>query len=301
MASARGILGAWMTIKCPTAVSAFSIMSNSICHTQNKTSWLQRHLVLAAIKLIEPFRARNSTVLFLTKSICVKYGLHLQLSEAAVLQFISKYTSIPVPKIYCAFQWNQKTYIVMSRLTGCPVSQGWSKRSDESKAKILAQLKKHIQEMRALNPPTSGVSGINGSKLYDMRISGGVHGFGPFASVHDFHSFLSHSTKYSAQNPAEVNELLEMYRNSRYSIRFTHGDLSSQNILVSEDGENAIVGIVDWTTSGWYPDYWEYTTALNTNTYNEFRKDEINKALGEYTEAIEMERLRRKFFQGCEY
>jgi aminoglycoside phosphotransferase len=271
-------------------------MWNSLYHTQNKTSWLQLLLALAAIKLIEPFRPRNSAVLFLTKGICVKYGLHQQLSEAAVLQFIGKYTSIPVPKVYCAFQWNEITYIVMSRLHGCPVSQSWSKRSDQSKAKILAQLKELIEEMRALKPPTVGVSGINGSKLYDMRISGGVHGFGPFASVRDFHLFLSHSTKYSADNPTEVNTLLEMYRNSRYSPRFTHGDLSSQNILVSEDGEDVIVGIVDWTTSGWYPEYWEYTTVLDTNTYNEFWKDEISKVLGEYPEAIEMEKLRRKFF-----
>lgn len=268
-------------------------MSDSPHGTKNKSSWLQRQLVLASIKLIGPFRPRNSTVLFLTKDICVKHGLHQPLSEAAVMQFIGKNTSIPVPKVHCSFQSNERTYIVMSRLPGDPIFLNWSKRSDQSKAKILAQLEQYINEMRALNPPTVGIGGINGSKLYDPRIPGGVQGFGPFASVHDFHTFLSHSIDYSPENPAEVNALLEMYRNSSHSPRFTHGDLSSQNILVNGD---EIVGIVDWTTSGWYPDYWEYTMALNTNTYNEFWKDEISKVLDKYSQEIEMERLRRKFF-----
>ncbi|CRG83321.1 hypothetical protein PISL3812_00672 [Talaromyces islandicus] len=229
-------------------------------------------LILAAIKLIWPFRPRKSAVLFLTKGICVKYGLHQPLSEAAAIEFIGKHTSIPVPKIYISFQSNKQTYIVMSRLPGHPISQNWPSRSAKSKARILAQPREHIEEMRALDLPTAGVGGINGSKLHNVRIPGGIQGFGPFASVHEFHTFLSHGTEYSADNPQEVNDLLEMYRNSRYSPRFTHGDLSSQNILVNGDD---LVGIVDWTTSGWYPDYWEYTTALDTNVYNEIWKDEI--------------------------
>lgn len=37
-------------------------------------------------------------------------------------------------------------------------------------------------------------------------------------------------------------------------IVFTHGDLSSLNILARVDD---IVGIIDWETAGWYPSYWE--------------------------------------------
>jgi len=33
---------------------------------------------------------------------------------------------------------------------------------------------------------------------------------------------------------------------------FTHGDLSSLNVLVRGD---QIVGIIDWETAGWYPSY----------------------------------------------
>ncbi|KAF3017292.1 hypothetical protein E8E15_004805 [Penicillium rubens] len=40
-----------------------------------------------------------------------------------------------------------------------------------------------------------------------------------------------------------------------------------------------IVGIIDWETSGWYPSYWEYTTAYQVNPQNSFWVNEIDKFL----------------------
>lgn len=42
-------------------------------------------------------------------------------------------------------------------------------------------------------------------------------------------------------------------------IVFTHDDLKPHNILV-RGGQ--ITGLLDWESAGWYPDYWEFTTAL---------------------------------------
>jgi len=52
---------------------------------------------------------------------------------------------------------------------------------------------------------------------------------------------------------------------------FTHGDLSSLNILTHGD---VVVAVIDWETSGWYPSYWEYTSAWNVNQQNQFWRDE---------------------------
>ena len=40
--------------------------------------------------------------------------------------------------------------------------------------------------------------------------------------------------------------------------KFTHGDLNTFDILVRE---GKVVGLIDWEFSGWYPHYWEYTSA----------------------------------------
>ncbi|KAI9371875.1 kinase-like domain-containing protein [Aspergillus egyptiacus] len=266
-----------------------------------KDTWLRRSLTLLAIKLCKRFRTRLSQVLFLTDRLCVKHGPFQHLSEAHAMQFIGANTSIPVPKVHCAFTRKGKTYIVMSRLSGSPIAHGWSKRSDESKARLLEQLRGYVEEMRALSPPASPsgsrfpVQGLGGSKLYDSRIFNGVRGFGPFESIQEFHSFLTGGIETPPDQLPEVAELFSMYRasSSRYGTCYTHGDLSSANILVRGD---RVVGIVDWDTSGWYPEYWEYTMACNVNTYNEFWREEVDHFLQAYPEALEMERIRQKYF-----
>lgn len=56
----------------------------------------------------------------------------------------------------------------------------------------------------------------------------------------------------------------------------THGDLSSLNILAHGDD---IVGIVDWATAGWYPSYWEYTTACQVNPQSSIWRSETDHFL----------------------
>ncbi|KAG9227958.1 hypothetical protein BJ875DRAFT_390396, partial [Amylocarpus encephaloides] len=36
--------------------------------------------------------------------------------------------------------------------------------------------------------------------------------------------------------------------------------IKHHNILVDEEGH--ITGFLDWESAGWYPEFWEYTTAL---------------------------------------
>jgi len=50
-----------------------------------------------------------------------------------------------------------------------------------------------------------------------------------------------------------------------HRILFTHGDLKPHNILV-KDGH--ITGFLDWESAGWYPDYWDFTTALRFTRKN---------------------------------
>ncbi|KAI1928504.1 hypothetical protein LOZ65_001997 [Ophidiomyces ophidiicola] len=242
-----------------------------------KNSWWRRNLTLAAIALLKRFRPYWSQVLLLTPGICIKYGKFQHLSSAEAMQTIASNTSIPVPKIYCAFERMGITYIVMSRL------------------KAVRSVKEdYIDEMRCLKPPAVGVvEGVNGSMLYDLRVSGDMKGYGPFDSVPSFHSFLTNAVEQSTNQFPEINQLLAMYQTSQFTTCFTHGDLNSANILV--DGDR-IAGIVDWDTCGWYPEYWEYTTAWNVNPYNEFWREEVGKFLVEYPDALRMEEIRRKYF-----
>jgi hypothetical protein len=134
---------------------------------------LRRFLILAAVKLIKRIRPHQGTVLFVSDNLCIKFAPLRHLPEASTIQFISEHTSIPVPKIYCAFAHTGWTYIAMERIKGEVIGRNWGIRSVESKAKLLLQLKKMVEEMRSIPPPQGqGVSNVNGGPMWNSRLPG---------------------------------------------------------------------------------------------------------------------------------
>ena len=214
------------------------------------------------------------------------------------MKWVAGNTSMPVPKVYCSFERKGVVYIVMECIDGEVIARNWHRRSDDSKAALLLQLRSMFNEMRAIPPPREGiVAAADLAELHDYRISPGPShspnkGFGPFSNSKEFHLFLRDGVKSPIDN-VDVQQLITMHEEKEYASCFTHGDLSSFNVLV-RDG--AIVGIIDWEMAGWLPEYWEYTSAWNVNPYNEFWREEVNKFLDSYPKELGMEQLRRRCF-----
>lgn len=115
-----------------------------------------------------------------------------------------------------------------------------------------------VRDMRAIPPlQPQGIANVDGGQLFDCRVPGPSPRFGPFDHIADFHTYLRHGIQYDPGNEPEVNKLIDLHGGC-WPLVFTHGDLTSLNVLVRGD---RIVGIIDWETSGWYPAYWEYTNA----------------------------------------
>lgn len=56
----------------------------------------------------------------------------------------------------------------------------------ESKAKILVQLKRMVEEMRRIPPPQEqGISNVNGGQIWDCRLPGRSMCHGPSKTVHE--------------------------------------------------------------------------------------------------------------------
>jgi aminoglycoside phosphotransferase len=265
---------------------------------------LRKALTLCAVKILQGVRPRSGYVLFLTKSIYVKYGKWIKVSEAASMAFVRNNTSLPVSEVYCAFQHKGRTYIVMRRIKGDMLGRGWLDRTEESKARILGQLKKMIQEIRSLKTPHgSAVANVDGGSLFDERLPDLAvispvptsERFGPFEDIRAFHRWLRRPhEKFDERFPPEVNDLITKQESTDWgTLVFTHGDLSSLNILVRGDD---VVGIVDWETSGWYPYYWEYTTASQVNPRNLFWAEHIDSFLEPFPEELIIDRVRLQYF-----
>ncbi|KXJ84945.1 kinase-like domain-containing protein [Microdochium bolleyi] len=228
--------------------------------------------------------------------ICIKVKPVATLAEANAMRFVARHTSIPIPKVYCAFVHKGNTYLVMSKLGGRMAWSGWQTRTEQSKSMILEQLRRMLVELRSVAPPAgTSVGGVCGGPLYDARLPSKPL-WGPFCTMREFHEALANGadldSEYAAL-PDDVHELFDFYRRSEYQLVLTHGDLSSLNIMV--EGDN-VVGIVDWETAGWLPAYWEYTSAKNVNPTNEFWESEVDKFLDPMPRELKMEKIRRKYF-----
>lgn len=256
-------------------------------------NWIQRCLLLSSINIIGRFRHRNGSVLMLTKDLCVKYGTRLDLVEAQTMIYIGKHTSVPVPKVHLAFTHKRRTYILMERIHGQPIGKAWPQRPNTSKVKLLESLKGIILEMRKLGTESPAISSVTGGSLYDPRMPTATGRFGPFKNTQEFHKYLRNGIEAHSNHNDDVNKLVSMQPQEWNGPTFTHGDLSSLNVLVRGDD---IVGIIDWETAGWFPSYREYTTAHQVNPQNAFWKDEIDNFLEAMPEALVMEQLRQQYF-----
>nr|POE56790.1 hypothetical protein CFP56_33762 [Quercus suber] len=212
------------------------------------------------------------------------------------MEFVGQHTHVPVPKVHMAFEHMNRVYIVMERLRGTSLSRGWHTRSAKSKAEILRQLKMMVEEWRTLSSPEKqGVANVDGGPIFDPRLPKESF-WGPFSSIHKFHQSLRNGVgdEHMVGQPLPgLHELISFHNQPWPALVFTHGDLSSLNILCKDD---EVVGIVDWETAGWFPAYWEYVTAWNVNPRNQFWQQEVENFLSPWPLALEMEGIRRKYF-----
>ena len=258
-------------------------------------TFLRRTVILAMKKSIGRWCRRSSQVTFLPGGLCLKSGRCVRLTEALTMEYIRKHTTIPVPKVFCAFEHHGAVYIAMKRLAGAPLGRGWTQRSEASKAHLLRQLRGYVNQLRSL-PRMSGqdlVAAVDGGPFLDWRLPGSSGPLGPFASVKQFHTYLRSGQELDQRHNEDVKRLFTLHDETRENVCFTHNDLSSLNVLA--DGEQ-ITGIVDWENAAWLPSYWEYTSAWHVNPQNMYWQDEVNNFLDAFERELEMEKLRRQYF-----
>jgi serine/threonine protein kinase len=228
----------------------------------------------------------------ISRKMIVKTGPWLDLMEAATMKFVSENTSVPVPKVYCSFVHKGRTYILMERVKGEMIGNVLDGLEHDGQQKIFAQLKRMIDELRSLIPPSgTGVQSCTGGSLWDLRIAHLLRApvvptrFGPFSTIQEFHVWLregfrfddhKHKERMKGEEGQEIAAMEAMQDGPWPPPVFTHTDLHPSNILVR--GQE-VVAIIDWEFSGWYPHYWEYTSAWCGNLIRTAWQDDLPQFL----------------------
>ncbi|OTA99832.1 hypothetical protein M426DRAFT_35212, partial [Hypoxylon sp. CI-4A] len=231
----------------------------------------------------------------------LKAGYFTHLTEAATMEWVANHTSIPVPKVHCAFIHKDITYIVSERIEGTMLCNVMDSLSEEDLNTILAQLRTMLDELRSIPPPPgTGVQSCIGGSMYDSRILHAHGRFGPFKTINEFHSWIREGTTledYKIRSGDDDPDYLAFKHMLSVQDRpwsapvFTHGDMNPSNVLVRG---TKVVGIIDWEFAGWMPPYWEYTSA--NYVFPQLWRRSIPKFLDPWPEELKMERTRQRWF-----
>ncbi|KAF8531661.1 kinase-like domain-containing protein [Gautieria morchelliformis] len=244
----------------------------------------------------------NGLVYRIDRKRLLKCNTQLTLTEVLTMDYVSRNTSIPIPRILDVFlapeyQGKVLMHVVMEFIPGVELEVVWKRMPMEERRDIMLQLRGYLSQLRRLKPPHPGaVEAIYGRPCQTRFIR--YDPFGPFPTVQDFHTFLG--TKYVQDHSDKFDEkdILDKTATRTYATAFTHGDIAPRNILVKN---KKIVAILDWESAGWYPEYWEYTRTFMANLYipdfwEMFRTDGLEVTYPD--EFIMDQTTANRFFQG---
>ncbi|KAK7472996.1 hypothetical protein VKT23_001100 [Stygiomarasmius scandens] len=207
----------------------------------------------------------GSKVVRTAPGVLVKYRGDLA-EEVLCLLFLQDKISVRIPRVlhhpgdpHISNLWDPLAepmprvwYICMDEVPGVPLQKVIHTLSPQQLEHIASQLKAILAEMHSINAPHLG--SVSGGPFRNQYFY--LRSIQPKYAWATVSEFIDHFRQLLMTfGTVEYTEQLLADFPQDVAIRFTHGDLMPQNILV--DG-STITGIIDWSTAGFYPEFWEY-------------------------------------------
>lgn len=178
-------------------------------------------------------------------SIVTKSGHGVRPAEAEAMRLISKYTTVPVPKVYHTdFSDEYDGFIEMSLIPGSPLEGIWDAMDEKSKESICRQTWDLISEIRSIPSQYEGVfqCAADGSPSKDRLLEDLQSPPRPLTSDADLRARIYERYLHCGGSRYK-DELPTMLPRSDRAV-FTHGNIAPRNIMIDENGN--ITGIIDW-------------------------------------------------------
>lgn len=208
----------------------------------------------------------GSTVTLIQPGIVLKQGAKVRPSEAAAMRLVMEHVpDVPIPGIHgTGYKYKDGIpyygELTMDFMPGRTLKTAWAGLDEASKDRVCQDIWDLIAKIRNIPRPDDLGPGLY--RTVDRSPSRDpLLGSNNDVTPRDLDDDGLRSriyTRYVASNGLSYRDgeqVSDMLPRSNLSV-FTHGDIGPRNIIVDELGR--ITALLDWESSGWYPDYWEY-------------------------------------------
>ncbi|RDA88219.1 hypothetical protein CP532_0360 [Ophiocordyceps camponoti-leonardi (nom. inval.)] len=179
--------------------------------------------------------------------------------EARDTQFVRSHTTIPVLEAVQEWTENGRYFLVSKRVPGSTLYELWPTMSETERESVAKQTADYLRQLRSLT--STRMEGLGGEPIYSsfLFLVGDDIPHGPLASDEELWEEMA---KALSKVPETVRLRFKQRMPPATPYTFTHGDLTTRNIMVS-DGK--VTGIIDWESSGFFPVWWEFVVTRVTN------------------------------------
>jgi len=219
-----------------------------------------------------------------------KLGVPGILQEAATLQFVAEYTTIPVPTVLDAFEDPEAgPFLLTSRVSGTPLSRmpcPIDTLAPEHITTIADTLRDWLNQLQYLHSPYGRtICGYLGGAFTSFRIHT-KDLVGPYRSQEQFHE--QEACALTEAHDVHMSALAAIIRQKTYDVCMVHGNVAPENVLVNK--EYLPVGMVGWECAAWMPSYWELTAgAWTTRGLGGVWSHILVRCLPQYTDELKVE------------
>ncbi|KXG53444.1 Aminoglycoside phosphotransferase [Penicillium griseofulvum] len=179
--------------------------------------------------------------------------------EVINTHFIKENTTIPIHNTVQEWTEGKKYFQIVERVPGVPLEEIWSSIPQPDREKLAHQTSEYLGQLRSLH--SAKMESLHGQPVYSAFLFpgqgyGGKHG--PISTAEELWEEMAESL--SDKVPEVVKTRLRDTMPSPYPWTFTHGDLTSCNIIV-DPTSFGLSALIDWERSGYFPVWWEFTGA----------------------------------------
>ncbi|KAI2776203.1 hypothetical protein F4815DRAFT_485178 [Daldinia loculata] len=177
----------------------------------------------------------------MTEEIDDEWSEEADVTLTLATELIRKATRVPVPSIIAGWKENRKVITITERVPGQRLYDIWWDLRDDQRDTIAKEVGRHMDQWRRMTSDRISTLGGGPVRRHGHLFGPSQEGFGPFRSDEQVWSAIHRRLKRKNVSK-DLIQIMKDYMPESASCVFTHGDLSTANIMIHNGRVSAILG-----------------------------------------------------------